>query len=54
MRTLPVGLVTTRGSAFDFGMIMAGATFAAIPVVIVFLLFQQYFEKGLTVGAIKG
>lgn len=54
MRTLPVGLVTTRGSAFDFGMVMAGATFAAIPVVIVFLLFQQYFEKGLTVGALKG
>jgi multiple sugar transport system permease protein len=33
---------------------MAGACIQAIPIIIVFLLFQQYFLKGVTIGAIKG
>ncbi len=33
---------------------MAGAVLAAIPVVLVFLAFQRYFLRGVTVGAVKG
>jgi multiple sugar transport system permease protein len=33
---------------------MAGATLAALPTVIVFLAFQKYFLQGVTVGALKG
>ena len=37
-----------------FGLIMAGAAFAAMPIIIVFLIFQKYFTKGITMGAVKG
>jgi len=33
---------------------MAGATFAALPIVLVFLLFQNAFTQGITMGAVKG
>ena len=38
----------------DYGLIMAGATLAAIPIIIVFVIFQKYFTKGITMGAVKG
>lgn len=55
MRTLQVGLATLQEEVpMAFGTLMAGATYAAIPITIVFLIFQRYFLKGLTVGALKG
>jgi multiple sugar transport system permease protein len=55
MRTLQVGLVLIREEApLFFGLHMAGAVLAAIPVVIVFFAFQRYFLRGVTVGALKG
>jgi multiple sugar transport system permease protein len=59
MRTLPVGLSVLAspadtGQVVPIGEIMAGAAIAAIPMIIVFLFFQRYFLKGITVGAIKG
>jgi multiple sugar transport system permease protein len=33
---------------------MAGATIAALPMIIVFIFFQRYFLKGITIGAVKG
>ena len=55
MRTLPVGLATLQGQrSTDYGLLMAGATIAAIPMVIVFLAFQRYFLQGITIGAVKG
>jgi multiple sugar transport system permease protein len=55
MRTLPVGLATLQGQrSTDYGLLMAGATYAAIPMVIIFLLFQRYFLQGITIGAVKG
>jgi multiple sugar transport system permease protein len=59
MRTLPVGLsmlVSPKdtGQVVPIGEVMAGATIAAVPMIVVFLFFQRYFLKGITVGAIKG
>lgn len=54
MYTLPVGLPTLQGQWTDFGLLMAGATLAALPTIVIFLLFQRYFLQGITVGAIKG
>ena len=55
MRTLQVGLAMLQEEVpMAFGTLMAGATYAAIPITLVFLLFQRYFLKGLTVGALKG
>jgi len=56
MLTLPVGiskLVAGWGSV-DIGLGMAGATLAFIPMLMIFLFFQDYFIKGITVGAVKG
>ena len=38
----------------DFGLIMAGAALSAIPITAVFLLFQKFFTRGITMGAVKG
>jgi multiple sugar transport system permease protein len=32
----------------------AGAMIATIPTIIVFLAFQRYFIRGITLGAVKG
>lgn len=56
MLTLPLGvskLLSTFG-AYDLGLAMAGASFAFLPMLLIFLLFQSYFIKGITIGAIKG
>jgi ABC-type maltose transport system permease subunit len=37
-----------------WGIFSAGALMAAVPVVIIFLVFQRYLVGGLTSGAVKG
>lgn len=55
MRTLPIGLTLLQEEVpMQYGLLMAGATFAAIPMLIIFFSFQRYFLKGVTVGALKG
>lgn len=53
--TISLGIAKLQAeNATDFGLIMAGASLAAIPIIIVFLMFQKYFTKGITMGAVKG
>ena len=53
--TISLGIATMQAeNSTDFGLIMAGAALAAVPIIIVFLLFQKYFTKGITMGAVKG
>lgn len=56
MNTLPVAISkVARGEwSVDYGLMMAGAAYGAIPMITIFLFFQKYFVKGLTVGAVKG
>jgi multiple sugar transport system permease protein len=55
MRNLSVGLAQYRYEhTIDYGPLMAGASISAIPVIIIFLVFQRYFLQGLTIGALKG
>ena len=55
MWTLPVGLASLNDNFFvDYGLTMAGAALAAIPMIALFLGLQRYFLKGLTIGAVKG
>lgn len=59
MTTIQVGLANVRftglaGGQVDYPILMAGAVIAALPMVIVFTLFQRYFLTGLTIGALKG
>lgn len=53
--TLSVGLSTLQSQhILDYGLLMAGAVVAAIPMIIIFLLFQRLFAKGIRIGALKG
>lgn len=53
--TLPVGLKTLQDkNLVNYGLLMSGAAISAIPMIIVFLFFQRYFIKGLTLGGLKG
>ena len=53
--TISLGIATLQGEmSSDFGLIMAGAALAAVPIIVVFLAFQKYFTKGITMGAVKG
>lgn len=53
--TISLGIAKMQAEmASDFGLIMAGAALAAVPIIAVFLMFQSYFTKGITMGAVKG
>ena len=55
MRTLPVGLANLQlVQNTNYPLLMAGSTFAALPMIIVFFAAQKFFLKGITVGALKG
>ena len=38
----------------DYGLIMAGASLGSIPIILIFLMFQKFFTRGITMGAVKG
>ena len=53
--TISLGIAKMQAeNSTDYGLIMAGAAFAAVPIIIVFIIFQKYFTKGITMGAVKG
>ena len=53
--TLPLGIAKLQGEmAQDYGLIMAGAALASIPIIIVLIAFQKYFTQGIAMGAVKG
>ena len=53
--TISLGIAKLQAeNAIDFGLIMAGAALASIPIIVIFLIFQKYFTKGITMGAVKG
>lgn len=53
--TISLGIATMQGeNSIDFGLLMAGCALASVPIIIVFLIFQKYFTKGITMGAVKG
>jgi len=55
MFVLELGLARFIGEfSIDYGMIMAGATLAILPVVVVFLIFRRYVIEGMTLAGIKG
>ncbi len=53
--TISLGIATMQSeTSIDMGLLMSGAALASIPIIIVFLIFQKYFTKGITMGAVKG
>jgi multiple sugar transport system permease protein len=54
LRTLPLGLalfVVRNRTVWD--LLMAGSVVATLPVVIVFLLFQKHFVRGIAMSGLK-
>ena len=52
---IQVGLATLQGEFnTDYGMLMTGAAVAAIPMMLVFFVFQRYFVEGIRIGGVKG
>jgi ABC-type glycerol-3-phosphate transport system permease component len=47
-------LPTSQGFDVPWGVIMAGATFAVAPLLILYAAGQRFFESGLTMGAMHG
>ena len=53
-RTITVGLETIPAQHFqNFPMEMAGSLVSALPAVVVYLIFQRYLIRGLTMGMSK-
>ena len=55
-RTLPLWLqgLVEANRATDWGVVMAGASLIAVPVILFFLVVQNRMTAGLTAGAVKG
>jgi multiple sugar transport system permease protein len=54
-KTTTVGVTAEliRGDIFYWGSLMAGAVVGSIPIVLVYVVFMDYYVSGLTQGAIK-
>jgi len=55
MMTLPVGLASFQGlHNSDWGPLMAGAFMACIPMIVLFVVGQRYFVRGIVLSGLKG
>ena len=53
--TISLGIAKLQAeNSTDFGLIMAGASLAAVPIITIFIIFQKYFTQGIAMGAVKG
>jgi multiple sugar transport system permease protein len=53
--TLPAGLATLQAAYnIDYPVVMAGATVAALPVLILFIFVQRYVIEGVATSGLKG
>jgi multiple sugar transport system permease protein len=54
MRTLPTGLALFMGEHnVEYGLLLAGATIAALPLIVTFLFAQRYFVAGIALSGVK-
>jgi multiple sugar transport system permease protein len=55
VRTLPVGLSTFQGQfKVEWNLLMAGSVIAMLPVLIVYVIGQRWFIRGITLSGIAG
>lgn len=53
--TISLGIAKLQSElSTDYGLIMAGAALGSIPIILIFLMFQKFFTRGITMGAVKG
>ncbi|MCB0044982.1 MAG: carbohydrate ABC transporter permease [Caldilineaceae bacterium] len=55
MRTIPVGLAAFQGQfSTDWNLLMAGAVIALLPVLIIYILSQNWFIRGIALSGMGG
>ncbi|WP_158737030.1 carbohydrate ABC transporter permease [Alteribacillus sp. YIM 98480] len=56
MKTLPLGIASfqTTSSLVPWDLVISASVVAVSPIIILFLLLQKFFVKGLTEGSVKG
>ena len=54
MRTIQVAISSFRGEDTNWAVIMATATLASVPVLVIYLALQRYFVKGIVMSGLKG
>ena len=55
IRTIPVGVMNLTGTLrTEWGTLIAALTLSAIPIIIVFIIFQKQFVRGIAAGGVKG
>ncbi len=55
LRPLALGLLFFQGRyTQDYGLIAGGVTIATFPIIVVYVVLQRQFIRGLTAGAVKG
>ncbi len=52
--TIIVGLASMRSEATPWGLLMAATTISALPLTVVYVVFQRWFTEGITMSGIKG
>ena len=56
-RPLTVGVTMLKNAgdgAAAWNIMIAGATIAIIPILVIYIFSNKYFIKGLTAGSVKG
>jgi len=57
-KTLPLGLASLQAQLtaiqIPWNLVMAGATFSVIPVLVVFVVGQRYYVRGIVLTGLKG
>ena len=53
--TISLGIAKLQSElSTDYGLIMAGAALGSVPIILIFLMFQKFFTRSITMGAVKG
>lgn len=55
LRTIPVGIMNLRSTlSTDWTILLAALTISALPMILLFIIFQKQFIRGITSGGVKG
>jgi raffinose/stachyose/melibiose transport system permease protein len=55
LKTIPVGLMAFSGALREqYTVVMAGLIISALPMIVLFLLTQKQFIRGLAAGGLRG
>ena len=55
IRTIPIGVMNLTGTLrTEWGTLIAALAMSALPIIILFIIFQKQFVRGIAAGGVKG